>query len=1695
MGNIKTRLATVLTTLLMLVASMIGPITVGWATVPGADRVTLDWDVNNSVYYGDRNTPIFTTTQASGETSFAYCVDPTTLAPDPGAYGTMAIEQLCPGRADQIRAGMWFCYGGPGFDASMWPATWSDGSSWSNDNYYAASHLILSQLVRQEAGHTYYGAGTSFINYAANSFMGIDRQNNTVNRNATYFQIIDRAGEVPADFNCYFLNVGQWDVQQFICCQDYYELPAKTGSLEIVKTSSIPALSSNNPCYSLQGATFGVYADEACRELAASVTIGSDGRGSAGELPEGTYWVKELTAPTGFALNTSIEHVEVPAGKTVTVTMTDMPQVAQQPLLLTKLDAETGTVSQGAGSLAGAKFNICYYAGIYTAQDLPQRETRSWTFATDAEGRIMYDDAWLITGDPLYRDGQGAAVLPLGTITIQETKAPNGYLISDNSKHLITIEAGASTQQTVTFTAVTITDKVGRGGLLIQKVDTETLLPVPQGGASLSGAEFAVANLNDNPVVVEGVSYAPGATVMTLTTDTYGFVTTEIDTLPQGIYRVWETKAPDGYRPIDEEWIVEIFNESIVPVGWRPSGTDKSLKSKDAVRNDTAITSDHASSWLYGLFTPRTAFAANDGVVAEQVIRGGLRVYKIDADTASAAAQGDATLEGTEFSIVSLNDNPVIVDGVSYASGETVKKIYTDATGMAETGAYDLPYGTYSVQETKAPLGYRSAGQIVCIEKNGVIVELGRPFEDDVKRGGVAVYKVDADTGEHAPQGSAALAGARFEIVNVSDTSVIVDEEEFLPGEVVMNITTDETGFATTDAHALPYGRYTITEVEPPAGYLINDTVWEFSIETDGAIVQVGETYQAPHQDKTPGFFGRIASWFAPREAQADEAPREEDVDDTAVIPEQVIRGGVTVQKIDAETQGAAQGVATLAGTQFAIASCNDNPVVVDGAVYGNNEIVMVITTDENGWAATGDLDLPFGTYTIAEIREPDGYLPADPSSCQEFSITSDGEIVELDRAFENIPIRGGISVQKLDDPTGLNEPLAAGTLCGTVFAISNANEQDVLVDGVYYAPGEVICTLTTDVYGHAETGAYDLPYGGYSVVEICPPEGYVHGSGQAQIVHIAEDGIVVACDAPFTNRIRRGDIAGIKIEDETGNIMPGVAFLITSLTTGEQHVLVADDEGRFSTASSAAAHTVNTNANDAALGPDGTVIDASLLSPDNGIWFSGSLDTLIEPDDDQGALPFDKYRIEELLTDASYGHTLVTFDVPVRHDGHIVDLGTVDNHMIKLHTQAILESTGVAEGAAISDAQIIDTVSYEGLIPGTTYELRCELIDRATGEKLFDRTTEDGDDASSESDASSENDASSSEEGFFFTPDASSGSVDICYPVDASELAGRRIVVYEYLYLDGQEIASHADPADNDQTVGFVAIGTTASGEVSATHEEQVREQTVLVDTVAYTGLTPQVPYTLESVLMDRTTGAPFEDDHGKPVVSVTEFTPEAASGTIDTAFTFTGAKHVGTTTVAFETLRRDEVIIVEHTDIDDAQQAVTLIDIGTEALDRASQTHTGTPSEDAAIIDTVSYQGLIPGETYTLTGSLVDRQTGCVVETPSGAPATISVDLVPEYAEGTIKILFEVDASEWAGRTTVVVEYLEHDGAIIASHEDLDDAGQTVTWSIPSIPQTAQPDSLTKLAVLMTMGALIGIIGAGMLVADRTSHTDRLS
>ena len=381
-----------------------------------------------------------------------------------------------------------------------------------------------------------------------------------------------------------------------------------------------------------------------------------------------------------------------------------------------------------------------------------------------------------------------------------------------------------------------------------------------------------------------------------------------------------------------------------------------------------------------------------------------------------------------------------------------------------------------------------------------------------------------------------------------------------------------------------------------------------------------------------------------------------------------------------------------------------------------------------------------------------------------------------------------------------------------------------------------------------------------------------------------------------------------------------------------------------------------------------------------------------------------------------------------------------------EIHTTATDSETADHLTLADSRAVITDTVTYTNLLKGETYTLSGVLMDKETGKELL----VDGEPVTQE---------------MAFTAGRASGTKKLKFEFDTTGLAGKSFVVYETLTLEDVEVAEHKDINDEGQTIHIPAAQTTATDDSSKINVSEAKKEVSVTDTVAYRNLVPGKKYTVTGTAIDKKTGEPLTDADGNELVSTAKFTAASADGSVDVKFTFDGTAMAGHSVVFFENVYYTDKLIAVHADIDDEAQTVHIPLIFTSVKDKDTDSHMSLAGSDVTLTDTVAYRNLVPGKTYTVSGTLMDQRTGKAV-TVNGNSVTSSADFTPDTADGETTVDFHFNTKGLDDTTVVVFEKMFYGKAEIAAHEDINDKGQTIY--IPSVKTTAiDKKTATKLTL----------------------------
>ena len=740
----------------------------------------------------------------------------------------------------------------------------------------------------------------------------------------------------------------------------------------------------------------------------------------------------------------------------------------------------------------------------------------------------------------------------------------------------------------------------------------------------------------------------------------------------------------------------------------------------------------------------------------------------------------------------------------------------------------------------------------------------------------------------------------------------------------------------------------------------------------------------------------------------------------------------------------------------------NGNPCYsLAGAVYGvyqNGNEVNRLTIKADG--SSDEISLYPGTYQVKEISAPSNgsyYLDTKTYTVTvgagKLSVCNTSDVPANDPA--------AIQVSKVDSE---GNKVTGVSLAGTQFTMKYYNGY---YDSVKDLPEEATrtwvletkerknsdgtiayrailaneCKVSGDAFFVDSANNPVIPLGTITIQETKAAPGYNLDNNITNNGVTAENGIFLAkvekagdavvlnygdtkiTEEGFTaqDTIKRADLSFTKVDDN-GKGMAFIPFLIKNKATGETHVIVSDQNGVVDTTT--VKHNKNTNSLDSYS--DGkNFTDESRLKDIAGIWFGDG-----EVNNSRGALVYGDYYIRELKCKANAGKDLIETEFSVTEDKGEIKLDAQINHEITIKTTATDKATDTHTAVCGKETTIVDTVKYSGVKEGRTYTMKGQLVRKDTKEVLATAEKE-------------------------FIPENTAGSIELTFTFDSSKLQGKEVVAFETVYWDGLELQSHADLNDEDQTVYFPTVKTKATDDASETQVGVRNKEDIIKDIVEYTGLSKGETYVVRGKLMSLETGGVIKDN-GKDVTSEVKFTPKESDGSVVTSFTWDSRKFDGTA-VVYQSIyllkNGKEYKVIEAADLHDEAESVYYPSISTSAKDGQTQDHVGTLGK-TTIVDTVTYTNLKIGEKYTVNGVLMDKESGKEFRV-NGKPVTASVSFTAEKENGTVDLVYTLDASALEGKTLVVFEDLLHKNLEVATHHDIEDEEQSVHY--PKIRTTA--------------------------------------
>ena len=1612
-------------------------ITTGMGTVPvkaAGDTVELTVSSESAEYAGYETRKMY----AGG--NYAYCVQPSKKTPQSGTYEKhYDVENYVSNAGDETQAVQsrnlaYYCWGAPGFNASYFPSTWYDGSAMDDDKYIALSHIMLSFLVSYDEVGSMHGCNSSFKNWVYQNVLGYNANGDLVNGQATLPILCWSAA--PASFKVYILSTGS--ATQNILGYEY----TPTGTVSLSKTSANTGITSGNSCYSLAGAVYGIYSDAGCSAQVTTLTTDAGGNAAAVSLNAGTYYYKELTAPAGYALDSSVQSFTVTDGQNTALSVSDTPTNDPVRISINKVDSETGDKVQGGASLENAEFTVKYYAGYYNAGNLPANATRTWVIKTVKIGGVYaagLNNTCKVSGDDFYTNAAGTAILPLGTISIEETKAPEGYNLEGaylqvggvgekiTGKYVAQITQNGNLASLKGGNTFKVSDKIKRGDFKLTKIDTDNQ-------NRMSDIPFRVTCKGT------GESHI-------IKTDENGYFSSESswnahskNTNGGGAYDgLWFSSA-DGSAKVDDSVGAMPYGDYTLEELSCDNNRGKILyKGEFSIRRDK-VTVDIGTIENHSEPTPVITTQASDAKTQYQIIKPSADTDIIDKVTITDTMAGrDYTITGTLMDkdtgeAVMVNGNPVTASQTFTSDG--TKKVL------------DMHFNFDS-----SALG----GKTVVVCEKLTYGDYVAATEEDMENKDQTIYfpeihttATDSETADHLT-----LADSRAVITDTVTYTNLLKGETYTLSGVLMD---KETG-----KELLVDGEPVTQEMAFTAGRASGTKKLKFEFDTTGLAGKSFVVYEtltledvevAEHKDINDE--GQTIHIPAAQTTATDdsskinvsEAKKEVSVTDTVayrnLVPgkEYTVRG-TAVDKETGEPLTDADGNELVSTAKFTAASADgsvDVKFTFDGTAMAGRSVVFfenVYYTDKL-IAVHADIDDEAQTVHIPLIFTS----VKDKDTDSHMSLAGSDVTLTDTVAYRNL-VPGKtytISGTLMDQRTGKAVTVNGNSVTSSADFTPDTADGETTVDFHFNANGlddTTVVVFEKMFYGKAEIAAHED----------------INDKGQTIYIPSVK---TTAIDDKTATKLTLAE-KDIHITDTVAyrNLVPGEKYTVTGTaidkTTGEP---LKDDAGKDVTA----------KASFKAEKANGTV--------DVEFVFDGS--TLAG-------------KTVVMYENIYYNNKLVGVHADISDEAQIIYVPSVKTAATDTKTETKLTY-------AEKDIKITDTVEYTNLIPGKTYKVTGTAVDKKTGKVIKDA---DGKAVTSEAE---------------ITPETADGKVDVDFIFDGSNLAGKTIVMFEEIRYEDKLVGVHADINDEAQTIYVPAIATEALDEVTGIHLSNAGDDVKVKDTVTYKNLIPGLTYRVAGTVMDKDTKKPLQNG-GKDITAEAVFTPETADGTVDVEFTFSAKEFAGKTMVLFEKLylvknadnadanpddtsskdktpddtqkasesentqnKTDntsnkvevdnennnpadnsevkEVLIAVHEDYSDENQTICVPQIKTTAKDAKSGTSMFYAEKSAKIVDTVSYRNLVPGKKYKVVGTAVDKSNGAPV-IANGNNVTAEAEFVAKEATGKVDVVFTFDASLLAGRTIVMFENVYYENNLIATHADITDEAQTLY--VPKIGTTA--------------------------------------
>ena len=1078
-----------------------------------ASTITVTYQGSSYSYTADGGKPpenMHGKFTSSGTEGAIYCAEhgcPTPMAEVPGASATLNMTEYTGKNANLIKKILYYGYGGPeqwsGFANSTYNGVYQLFSGNAATSKTEACGIAVTAMALTQA----YGGNGRAYNVSGLSAFNSYISGKPVPTGFTIYRLYDNNSTTQDLFT--------WGYQP----QGYLDLKKVVAS-----DSSLVNQCPEN--YSLAGAVYNVYSNSSLTNKVGSFTTDKTGNADAIALDAGTYWVKEVKPSPGFALDTTTHKVTVKSDNTSTVTSKETPLFDPLDILLKKVDVGGNGDTPG---LEGAQFTVKYYNKL-TNDVSGLKPERTWVFQTNKMGIIQFRDSFKVGGDSLYKDHNGIAVGLIGTYVIQETKAPTGYVLNDETYIAQVRETGSGGHLT-TFNTPIVPEERKEVRFNVVKDDADLGEPTAQGDATLAGAVF-------------GLYEKDGTLVKQYTTDKNGGFVTDYyaaEYAYENELYLKEITPPDGYLLSEEKFVLDVDNPADIKVQFTTidssvndevikgrigltktiGGTDESVQYtpekgaefevylKSAGSYDAAadyekdvITTDkdgyaETKDLPYGTYIVHQ-IAGTEGhkfvddfevtinengevyryIMNNAKIRADLRVEKIDAETGKPI-----TADGATFKIWSVDAEEWVSFEMKYPQTHILDTFETD-----ETGSFNLPeplkYGKYQLVEQEAPYGYVLSDKPIDFVVDGNAEAISIKAENAPQKGTISIEKTgeilaswthnDDDT--YTPVYEiGGIEGCTFDIYAKGDVITGDGTVRYTDGQKVATMTTDADGKGVSPE--LYIGEYTVVESAVAEGYLINTEEYNVKIEYAGQEVAI------TNQDL-----------YVENERQTVEIDLKKTIETDKLF----------------DSSNAADKIRFGLFAESEIVAADGSSVPAGGMIeqIGVEKSFIDLFTGEYTGKFTADL--PIGNYYVQETATEEGYILDDTKYDASFKYGGDKTaVVEISindgEPIANELIRGDIIGHKTTED--------GNDLEGAVIGLFAADETE-------FTEANALLIATSGANG--SFSFEDVVYGKYIVREITAPTGCVLNDTEYTVT-IDKDGAEIEIE--IENEFQRGEL------------------------------------------------------------------------------------------------------------------------------------------------------------------------------------------------------------------------------------------------------------------------------------------------------------------------------------------------------------------------------------------------------------------------------------------------------------------------------------------------------------------------------------------------------------------------------------------